>query len=64
MAKIKRIWAREIIGSRIMGRYWAMDRDRRWERTERAYNALTKAKGHLVKTVEEAIEQSYELCCS
>lgn len=43
----------------IMGRYWAMDRDRRWDRTGRAYFALTKGKGYLVKSVEEAIEKSY-----
>jgi 2,3-bisphosphoglycerate-independent phosphoglycerate mutase len=44
----------------IMGRYWAMDRDLRWERTSRAYFALTKGIGHLVKTPEEAIDLSYE----
>jgi len=43
----------------IMGRYWAMDRDLRWERTGKAYNALTKGVGHLVKTPEEAIDLSY-----
>ena len=26
----------------VMGRYYAMDRDNRWDRVERAYNALTK----------------------
>jgi 2,3-bisphosphoglycerate-independent phosphoglycerate mutase len=44
----------------IMGRYWAMDRDRRWDRTAKAYFALTAGKGHLVKTPEEAIDLSYE----
>ena len=44
----------------IMGRYWAMDRDQRWDRTEKAYKALTQGKGNLVKTAEEAIELSYE----
>jgi 2,3-bisphosphoglycerate-independent phosphoglycerate mutase len=29
----------------LMGRYYAMDRDHRWERIEKAYNALTQAKG-------------------
>jgi 2,3-bisphosphoglycerate-independent phosphoglycerate mutase len=29
----------------IMGRYWAMDRDNRWDRTERAYRALRFAEG-------------------
>lgn len=43
----------------IMGRYYAMDRDLRWDRTEKAYVALTKGIGHLVKTPEEAIESSY-----
>jgi len=43
----------------IMGRYWAMDRDRRWDRTEKAYRALTQGVGHLVKSPEEAIEYSY-----
>ncbi|MCJ7772273.1 MAG: 2,3-bisphosphoglycerate-independent phosphoglycerate mutase, partial [Desulfobacterales bacterium] len=43
----------------IMGRYWAMDRDRRWDRTAKAYFALTKGLGQCVKTPEEAIELSY-----
>lgn len=43
----------------IMGRYWAMDRDMRWERTAKAYFALTKGEGHLFKTPEEAIDASY-----
>jgi 2,3-bisphosphoglycerate-independent phosphoglycerate mutase len=43
----------------LMGRYWAMDRDRRWDRTQRAYEALTEGKGNLVKTPEEAIQNSY-----
>ncbi len=44
----------------IMGRYWAMDRDRRWNRTAKAYFALTAGKGQYVKTPEEGIEFSYE----
>jgi len=43
----------------IMGRYWAMDRDLRWDRTAKAYFALTKGLGNLVKTPEEAIQASY-----
>lgn len=43
----------------VMGRYWAMDRDLRWDRTARAYAALTKGEGHLIKTPEEAIDMSY-----
>ncbi|MEW5995800.1 MAG: 2,3-bisphosphoglycerate-independent phosphoglycerate mutase, partial [Candidatus Zixiibacteriota bacterium] len=43
----------------LMGRYWAMDRDRRWDRTAKAYLALTQGKGSLVNTPEEAIQNSY-----
>lgn len=43
----------------VMGRYWAMDRDLRWDRTAKAYFALTKGEGKFVKTPEEAIDASY-----
>jgi 2,3-bisphosphoglycerate-independent phosphoglycerate mutase len=43
----------------IMGRYWAMDRDLRWDRTEKAYFALTQGRGNMVKTPEEAVDTSY-----
>ncbi|CAN5321223.1 2,3-bisphosphoglycerate-independent phosphoglycerate mutase [soil metagenome] len=59
--ELKKIMEKEQIGqiASIMGRYWAMDRDRRWDRTEKAYLALTKGEGHLYKTVEEIINDSY-----
>lgn len=61
--QIKKVIEREKSGkiATIMGRYWAMDRDMRWERTEKAYHALTLGEGNLVKTEEEAIDMSYEL---
>jgi 2,3-bisphosphoglycerate-independent phosphoglycerate mutase len=43
-----------------MGRYWAMDRDLRWERTKKAYFALTKGQGQTAKTPLEAIQNSYD----
>ncbi len=43
----------------ISGRYWAMDRDLRWDRTAKVYNALTKGEGKLIKSPEEAIDASY-----
>ncbi len=43
----------------ICGRYWAMDRDMRWDRTAKAYYALTRGVGQLFKTPEEAIDASY-----
>lgn len=59
--RIREVIEREKVGTiaSIMGRYWAMDRDFRWDRTEKAYNALTLGIGALVKTPEEAIENSY-----
>lgn len=43
----------------ITGRYWAMDRDNRWERIERAYRALTKGEGVLETDPVQAMENSY-----
>ncbi|MCA1557314.1 MAG: 2,3-bisphosphoglycerate-independent phosphoglycerate mutase [Acidobacteria bacterium] len=43
-----------------IGRYYAMDRDKRWERTERAYNLLASAAGERVIDPVEAIKRSYE----
>lgn len=43
----------------IMGRYWSMDRDQRWDRTAKAYFALTKGEGRLVESPYEAIDISY-----
>jgi len=61
--KIKEVIRKEKIGNiaSIMGRYWAMDRDLRWDRTARAYLALSQGLGNLVKTPEEALENSYKL---
>ncbi|MBX4205702.1 2,3-bisphosphoglycerate-independent phosphoglycerate mutase [Candidatus Microgenomates bacterium] len=60
--KILQVTQREGVGTiaSIMGRYWAMDRDLRWERTQRAYDALVKGQGVLYKTPQEAIDKSYE----
>ncbi len=44
----------------VIGRYYAMDRDRRWERTEKAYRCLTQSDGGLMaKSASEAIHSSY-----
>jgi len=44
----------------LIGRYYAMDRDKRWERTERAYELLVKGKGELATDPVAAILRSYE----
>ena len=49
-------------GARIAsvgGRYFAMDRDRRWDRTERGYDAIVHAEGLHAANAEEAIEAAY-----
>lgn len=43
----------------ICGRYYAMDRDQRWERTEEYYRALTEAVGRTAPTAREAVEDAY-----
>ncbi|NLL30120.1 MAG: 2,3-bisphosphoglycerate-independent phosphoglycerate mutase [Clostridiales bacterium] len=43
----------------ISGRYYAMDRDNRWERVELAYNAMVLGKGEEANSAVEAIERSY-----
>lgn len=43
----------------VMGRYWAMDRDNRWERVERAYDALVLAQAPVVTSAVEAVRASY-----
>ena len=43
----------------IIGRYWAMDRDKRWERVERAYNCLTQGIGIKEENSTTAIRNSY-----
>lgn len=60
--QVKTILKREGVGqiASIMGRYWAMDRDSRWERTKRAYFALTQGMAQIVKSAEEAIDLSYQ----
>ncbi len=43
----------------ISGRYYAMDRDNRWERVERAYDAMTKGAGVEAKDPVQAIKDAY-----
>ncbi|MBI5058010.1 MAG: 2,3-bisphosphoglycerate-independent phosphoglycerate mutase [Nitrospirae bacterium] len=45
----------------VTGRYWAMDRDKRWDRVEQAYKALVLGEGKKASSAEEAVEQSYKL---
>lgn len=44
----------------VMGRYYAMDRDSRWDRVELAYRALTKGEGNTNESATAAIQASYD----
>ena len=43
----------------VIGRYYAMDRDNRWERTKEAYDALTLGVGVKAESAVDAVEESY-----
>src|SRR4029078_2603159 len=43
-----------------VGRYYAMDRDKRWERLEVAWKMLTRGEGQLVDDVAAAVEAGYQ----
>ncbi len=61
IAQVRAAIAKDGIGqiASLMGRYYAMDRDLRWERTEKAYLALSQGAGETFATPEEAIQASY-----
>lgn len=44
----------------ISGRYYAMDRDNRWDRVEKAFNAIVYGKGREAASAVEALENSYK----
>ncbi|EPZ53771.1 2,3-bisphosphoglycerate-independent phosphoglycerate mutase [[Clostridium] sordellii ATCC 9714] len=43
----------------VSGRYYAMDRDKRWERIQLAYEAMVDGKGETATSAKEAIEKAY-----
>ena len=44
----------------ISGRFYAMDRDKRWQRAQKAYDAMVKGEGVKATSAEMAIEASYQ----
>jgi 2,3-bisphosphoglycerate-independent phosphoglycerate mutase len=44
----------------IMGRFYGMDRDSRWDRVQKAYECLTQGKGGKANSAQEAMQQSYD----
>jgi 2,3-bisphosphoglycerate-independent phosphoglycerate mutase len=57
-AKMKEIGVGKVAS--VMGRYYAMDRDNRWDRVERAYNALTRGEGGTAASATAGIQASYD----
>ena len=47
------------VGS-VIGRYFAMDRDKRWDRTEQAFRALVQGEGKRAATAQEGLRAAYE----
>jgi len=57
-AEIARIGVGQI--AVVSGRYYAMDRDQRWERTGKAYDAMVLGRGRTAASAREAIQTSYD----
>lgn len=57
-AKMKEIGVGEV--ATVMGRYYAMDRDNRWDRVELAYKAMVKGEGVPADAAADAIQASYD----
>lgn len=57
-AKLKEIGTGKI--ATVMGRYYAMDRDNRWERVQLAYDVMTSGKGLTASSAGEAVQTSYD----
>ena len=56
--KMKEIGVGEIAS--VSGRYYAMDRDNRWDRVQKAYNAIVLGQGNTAEDAVDAIEASYK----
>jgi len=56
-AKLKQLGCGRI--ATVIGRYYAMDRDKRWERVERTWRAMVEGEGIEASSAREAVEKSY-----
>ncbi|WP_419765751.1 MAG: 2,3-bisphosphoglycerate-independent phosphoglycerate mutase [Arcobacter sp.] len=60
ISQIEEICDENISIATISGRYYAMDRDNRWDRVKKAYDAIAQGLPKSSKTINEYIEESYE----
>ncbi len=63
---VEQLWEQmKIIGvgkiASVMGRYYVMDRDNRWDRVEKAYKALSSGEGETADSAVNAVQNSYDL---
>lgn len=56
-AKMKEIGVGKV--ATISGRYYAMDRDKNWDRLEKAYNAIVAGEGNKAASADECMDKSY-----
>jgi 2,3-bisphosphoglycerate-independent phosphoglycerate mutase len=61
VARLERAMSRHGVGKigTVSGRYFAMDRDQRWDRVQKAYDALVRGKGLRAACARDAIAQAY-----
>ena len=57
IAEMKKIGVGKVAS--LSGRYYAMDRDNRWDRVEKAYNVLTRGEGEQAESAVAAMDASY-----
>lgn len=59
---LERVLAREGVGriATVSGRYYAMDRDTRWDRVEKAFRALCRGEGRIAASADEAVRSAYD----
>ncbi|MDH3349892.1 MAG: 2,3-bisphosphoglycerate-independent phosphoglycerate mutase [Desulfobulbaceae bacterium] len=55
--EIKRIGCGEV--ATVIGRYWAMDRDTRWDRVEKGWQAMVDGQGEMIDDCVQAVKQAY-----
>ncbi|MGD9571993.1 MAG: 2,3-bisphosphoglycerate-independent phosphoglycerate mutase [Thermoleophilia bacterium] len=61
LAAVEQIEATGARVGTVVGRYWGMDRDRRWDRTRKAYDAIVHGVGTPRASGAEAVRASYDL---
>ncbi len=60
LGAVQQIEATGVRVGTVCGRYWGMDRDKRWDRTKRAYDAIVRGIGEHRATAHDAVRASYD----